>query len=117
MDNKDCVFCKIIRGEIPSTKTYEDDKFIAILDINPKTPGHTLVIAKDHFKTLLDTPTSLGCELMDAVKNVSLDLVKQGKAEGFNFIFNNGEVAGQIVPHVHMHILPRKSGDGLKMLV
>ncbi len=117
MEDKDCIFCKIIRGEILSEKVYEDDNFIGILDIHPKAEGHTLIIPKKHFGNLLDMPSTLSCELMDAVKSVALNLIKNKKAEGFNLIVNNGETAGQVVHHAHLHIIPRKAGDGLKSMV
>ena len=112
-----CIFCKIVRGEIPSEKVYENDNFIGILDINPKTKGHALLISKKHFKTILDMPSSLGNELIEVVKKVSFDLIKKEKAEGFNFIINTNEVAGQVVPHMHFHIIPRTKNDGFKMSV
>ena len=114
MEDNDCIFCKIIAGEIPSKKVYEDDNFIGILDINPVAEGKTLLISKKHYKTLLDMPSSLGNEMLDAIKKISLKLIDEGKAEGFNILINNFEVAGQVVPHTHIHILPRKKGDGLK---
>lgn len=117
VEEKDCIFCKIVNGEIPSEKTYEDDNFIAFLDINPKAEGHTVIVSKKHFRNLLDMPTTLGNEMLDAVKNVALDLIKNGNAEGFNLVVNNEPAAGQIVFHAHCHILPRKKDDGLKMLV
>ena len=113
---KNCIFCKIIRGEIPSTKTYEDDNFIGILDIHPKTDGHTVIIPKKHFKSLLDMPSTIGNELLEAIKEVGLGLIKDGKGEAFNVIVNNGETAGQVVMHSHIHIVPRKKGDGLKSM-
>ena len=116
MENEnDCIFCKIARGEIDSKKIYEEDNFFGILDIHPVAEGHTLIISKKHFKTILDMPSSLGCELIDAVKKVSLDLIKQKKAEGFNLIVNSGESAGQIVHHFHAHVIPRRKGDGLRI--
>lgn len=116
-EHKECIFCKIANGEIPSEKVYEDDNFFAILDINPKTKGHTLIISKKHYKTILDLPVSLGNELLEALKEISLRLIKEGKADGFNLIANSGETAGQVVHHFHAHILPRKKGDGFKMSV
>tara|TARA_Y100000310_G_scaffold304305_1_gene343323 strand:- start:519 stop:902 length:384 start_codon:yes stop_codon:yes gene_type:complete len=112
---EDCIFCKIIKGEIPADKVYEDDNFIGILDINPEMKGHTLVIPKKHFKTLLDTPSSLGNEYLEAIKKVALDLIKKEKAEGFNIIFNINKIAGQEVDHVHAHVVPRKSDDGCRL--
>jgi histidine triad (HIT) family protein len=113
----DCIFCKIIKGEIPAEKTYEDDNFMAFLDIKPKAEGHTIIIPKNHFRNLLDMPTTLGNEMLEAIKKVSLDLIKQKKATGFNLIVNNEPSAGQIVFHAHLHIIPRDNNDRLKMLV
>lgn len=112
-ENNECIFCKIVKGEIESDIIYRDDNFIGILDANPKTEGHCLVIPKKHFKTLLDMPSSLGNEMVEASKKIALKLVEEGKAEGFNLVMNNFEVAGQVVPHMHLHIIPRKKGDGL----
>lgn len=115
---KDCIFCKVVKGEIPSTKTYEDDNFIGILDIHPKAPGHTVIIPKKHFRTIVDMPSSLGNEMLDAIKGVGLKLIKEGKNEvqGFNVFVNNEPVAGQVVMHAHIHVVPRKPGDGLKSM-
>jgi histidine triad (HIT) family protein len=112
MEEKDCIFCKIVAGEIPSERVYEDDNFIGILDINPHTKGHTLVIPKKHYTTLLDAPSSLLGEFLDAGKKVALNLINKEKAEGFNLIMSNFEVAQQEVPHVHLHVVPRRKGDG-----
>ena len=117
MKDPECIFCKIVNKEIPTNLIYEDDNFIGILDANPKAEGHTLVIPKKHFRNLLDTPNSLAGEYFEAIKKVSLNLINEGKAEGFNIIFNTEPVAGQAVFHVHVHIIPRKEGDGLTILV
>ena len=108
---EDCIFCKIVKGEIPSEKIYENDNFFCILDISPIAEGHTLIIPKKHFETILDIPDNLGPELLEAIKKISLDLIKEGKAEGFNIIQSNKEVAQQEVPHAHFHIIPRKKDD------
>ena len=110
--DEDCIFCKIRRGEIPGDIVYEDDNFLAIKDINPKVSGHTVLFPKIHFKTLIDLPNTLGVELLEAVKKTTLLLMDQQEAEGFNIHVNGFEVAGQIVPHAHVHILPRKKDDG-----
>ncbi len=114
---EDCVFCKIVKGEIPCTKIYDDDNFIGILNIKPIAEGQALIISKKHFKTLLDVPSSLGNEMLEASKEVALKLIKEGKAEGFNLVVNNFRSAGQVIDHVHVHIIPRKKDDGLNMLV
>ncbi len=114
---KDCIFCKIAKGEIPSEKILETDNFFAIKDIHPKTKGHSLVISKKHYQTLLDVPSSLFGEFLEAGKKLALQLLKEEKAEGFNLVINNYKVAGQLVPHIHLHILPRKKDDGFRMNV
>src|SRR4030043_1511696 len=126
---KDCIFCKIIKGEIPCAKIYEDKEFLAFLDIMPINPGHTLVIPKVHCKNLLDFPKSASeklagsentrflkseeADLIEFIKKVATAVVKAVNADGFNLGMNNGEAAGQIVHHAHFHTLPRFSTDGL----
>lgn len=110
----DCIFCKINLGIIPAKKIADDENFFAILDTKPKADGHTLIISKQHFENLLDMPASLGNELMDMVKKISLNLIDKKKAEGVNVISNVGSSAGQVVHHVHIHIVPRIKGDGLR---
>jgi histidine triad (HIT) family protein len=107
---EECVFCKISSGEISSDKIYENDNFFSISDANQKINGHSIVISKKHFETILDLPSSLGTELIDCIKNTSLKLIKEYKMEGFNVVQNNFESAGQVVKHIHFHILPRKKG-------
>ena len=109
---EDCIFCKIVTGEIPSTKVFESENFIGILDIKPLTEGHTLVISKKHYETILDMPLSLSQELIDVIKKISLCLINTGKAKGFNIVQSNKSVAQQEIPHLHFHIIPRKKGDG-----
>lgn len=112
----DCVFCKISLGIIPSKKLYENDSFFVISDINPIADGHILVISKKHYENILTMPVSLGMEFLEAIKNVSETMIKEHGADGFNVILNTAPAAGQIVFHVHAHIIPRKDGDGLKIL-
>jgi len=109
---EDCVFCKIVKGEIPTEKIYENDNFISFPDANPTIEGHSLVVSKKHFKTLLDMPSTLGTELLDCIKKTSLKLMDKYFAGGFNVTNNNYPSAGQVVHHVHVHIFPRKSDDG-----
>jgi|SRR3989344_9154024 len=114
---EDCIFCKIAGGEIKSDIVYSDDNFFSILDIHPKAEGHTLIVSKKHFKNILDVPSSLGGELLDAVKKVGLNLIKEKKGSGFNLVSNCGSEAGQIVHHFHAHVIPRKKNDGVNFLV
>ena len=109
---EDCVFCKIAKGEVPSEKIYENDNFFSIPDANPAIDGHSLIISKKHFETVLDIPNSLGSELLDCIKKTALKLIEEKKAEGFNVVNNSFECAGQIVNHVHFHIFPRRKDDG-----
>ncbi len=110
--NSDCIFCKIASGEISAKIIYENDNFFSIPDANPKVNGHSLIISKKHFETILDMPNSLCPELLDCIKKTALKLMKENNAEGFNIINNNFEVAQQVVKHVHFHIIPRKKNDG-----
>jgi histidine triad (HIT) family protein len=117
MVKNECVFCKIVSGEIKSKKVYDSDNFLAFLDINPRAEGHTVIVPKQHFKTMLDTPDSLGAEMMRAVKEVAVRLIRDKKYEGFNVIINNFPAAGQVVHHMHVHVLPRRDGDGLNVFL
>jgi len=111
----DCIFCRIASGEIKSRKLYEDDNFIVIPDANPVSEGHCLIIPRKHYPTILDLPPSLGTEFISLAKKQGLRLIKEGKASGFNLVQNNFSSAGQVVKHVHFHIIPRKDKDGLKI--
>ena len=114
-NNLDCIFCKIANGEISSEKIFENDNFFSVKDISSKSEGHSLVISKKHFETILDLPVSLGQELIECIKEISLKIVGEVKCEGFNILQNNYSVAGQVVPHLHFHIIPRKKEDGVKL--
>ena len=110
---ENCLFCKIIRGEIPVAKLYEDEHTLAFLDIMPAAKGHALVIPKHHGKTLLDIPSEELCHTIKIVQKIAAATVKATGAEGFNIHQSNSEAAGQVIPHVHFHIIPRKGKDGL----
>lgn len=112
---EDCIFCKFISGEIKVNIIYENDNFIAFPDANPQVKGHTLIIPKKHYVNFLDLPSTLGGELLDAVKAVAEIHFKDKSVEGFNIIQNNFPIAGQIVMHAHFHMLPRRKGDGFKI--
>lgn len=104
----DCVFCKIVKGEIPSSKVYEDDKVLAFKDINPIAPVHVLVIPKKHISSLNDV-NSDNSELIAHVFEVISKIAKELgiDKEGFRVISNCGEAAGQTVPHIHFHLLAK----------
>ncbi len=105
------VFCKIIKGEIPSTKVYEDDDVLAILDVSQVTRGHTLVMPKKHYKNMLDCPSDILHKVMDVAQRIGqADMLVLG-ASGINFLTNAGEAAGQSVPHFHVHVIPRYAGE------
>lgn len=109
-----CIFCQIVKGEISSEKVYENDRILAFLDISPISKGHTLVIPKEHYQDLSSTPDYIFSELAVTTKKLA-QAVKEGvKADAFNLGLNNGRIAGQIVPHVHFHIIPRFKDDSLK---
>ena len=113
MSAPDCIFCRIVRGEIPSARVYEDDEVLAFLDIHPVAAGHTLVIPKAHVDSLLDTPPALLWAVAAAVQRVAGGLVAATGAEGFNLFQCNGACSGQEVFHLHVHVIPRRSGDGV----
>jgi histidine triad (HIT) family protein len=108
----DCVFCKIIDGEIPSMRVYEDDRTLAIMDINPVNSGHCLVIPKAHVPTLWDAdPMDLQAAITAAQK-VAVALKTVVKPDGLNMLQANGSAAFQSVPHYHLHLIPRWNNDG-----
>ena len=107
MNDPDCIFCKIINGEIPSRKVYEDETCYAFMDIAPFEKGHTLIVPKDHVTWLTDLPAETLTKLILATQKVAGHIVKALESDGFNLLQNNGECATQTVPHVHFHIIPR----------
>ena len=111
---KDCFFCKIIAGRIPSSKIYEDDNVFAFLDINPVNPGHTLVIPKEHTPNLYEISDEDLCKVIKVVKTLSITIKKVLNADGINLEMNNDAIAGQLIFHAHIHIVPRFEGDELK---
>ncbi len=109
-----CIFCKIVEGEIPAYKIYEDEKTVAFLDIFPRALAHTLVVPKKHYETLDEMESDDLKALIEAVKNVAKLLKKKLNAQGYNIVSNNGRASGQEVMHVHVHILPRFENDNIK---
>ncbi|MBR3651860.1 MAG: HIT family protein [Victivallales bacterium] len=108
---KECVFCKIIRGEIPCCKVYEDDLILAFLDIAPFNIGHTVIIPKDHQNSITTLDEIYANRIIKMAPKIGVALMRTINAEGFNLFLNNGSVAGQTVWHCHMHVLPRFAGD------
>ncbi|MBQ6174361.1 MAG: HIT family protein [Clostridia bacterium] len=109
----DCVFCGIVSGEIPCMKVYEAEAALAFMDIAGDVDGHILVIPKRHCTNILDCHGEDLSAVMHAVRKVSLHLTEVCGYEGVNLLNASGESAGQSVPHFHIHIIPRKSGDGI----
>lgn len=113
MSQTDCIFCKIISGEIPSAKIYEDEHVYAFLDISQVTKGHTLLIPKTHTKNIYETPAEIAKELFDRVPKIANAIKQAYEPIGLNIISNNEEPAGQSVFHLHIHLIPRYGkGDG-----
>lgn len=110
----DCVFCKIIKKEIPADIVYEDEKFLAFLDINPINNGHILLIPKTHYENLYILPDDVLEGIAPLIKKLSVATKQAVKADGINIGMNNDGAAGQVVPHAHFHIIPRFSDDGLR---
>ena len=113
MSVDDCIFCKIVAGEIPCSKVYEDESVLAFLDVGPLSVGHTLVIPKEHFCRLDECPEDLLAKVSGCVGRICPAVVDAVEADGYNVLCNTGKAAGQVVEHVHFHIIPRKSGDGV----
>src|SRR3989338_4279840 len=107
----DCISCKIVRGEIPSKKIYEDKDTLAFLDINPANPGHTLVVPKKHSEDLTKSDEEDIAKVMRVVKNITANLKEKMDAIGVNVLQSNGKPAGQIIAHTHFHVIPRYPND------
>ena len=116
MSELDCIFCKIIQKEIPARIIFESKDVIAFLDIAPATRGHTLVVPKPHFNNLTDMPEKIMGIFFKDMKQVAKLLMEKLNVQGFNLIQNNFEIAGQVVPHAHFHIIPRYKGDNIQNL-
>jgi|SRR3989344_4129953 len=110
-----CIFCRIAKGEVPAKTIYEDANFLAFLDINPASPGHTLFITKEHVQILPQLSDELGAEALNIIKKLATAVFEGTNAQGINIMQNNGSVAGQAVPHIHFHIIPRFEDDKLKL--
>ena len=115
MKEEGCIFCKIANGEIPSTTLYEDNDFRVILDVNPASKGHTLILPKKHAENLYDLPDETASKALVLAKNMASKIEKALECDGLNLVQNNGETAGQTVFHFHMHIIPRYKNDSVKL--
>lgn len=111
----DCVFCEIIKGEIPSFKIYEDENVFAFLDVAKDVEGHTLVVSKKHFVNVLDVPADVLAAVVSAVKKISNHYVDCCGFSGVNILNSSGVDAEQKVLHLHFHVIPRKDDDGLNV--
>ena len=111
MNKDNCIFCKIVAGEIPSHTTYENEYCKVILDINAATKGHSIIIAKDHYDNFFELPEEKAVEVMKVAKIMSKQMAENLQCDGFNILQNNNEVAGQTVMHYHMHLIPRYKCD------
>lgn len=108
----ECIFCKIIDGEIPATVLYEDEDVLVFMDIGPIIKGHALVIPKKHYDPVTETPDTILTRLHLTAKRIAQAQMNGLGAEGVNIVQNNGTAAGQVVPHIHVHVIPRFSDDG-----
>ena len=113
---ENCIFCRIVRRELPASKIFENDKVLAFLDINPISRGHTLVIPKEHYLDITDIPEEILKEIIAVTQNISKKIFEKLGADGINLQNSNKPAANQVVPHYHMHIIPRYNGDGIHIM-
>lgn len=111
MKHENCIFCKIAVGEIPSATIYEDGDFRVILDIEPASKGHALILPKEHYANLYELPDELAAKALIVAKKVIAKMTDIVGCDGYNILQNNGEAAGQTVFHFHMHLIPRYKDD------
>lgn len=113
MADKDCIFCKIAAGQIPCNKIYEDENVLAFLDIGPLSDGHTLIIPKQHYTRMHECPPQVVACIGSVLPKVAGAVFNVLAPDGYNVLCNNGRASGQLVEHLHFHIIPRKAGDGI----
>jgi histidine triad (HIT) family protein len=111
---RNCIFCRIIQKDIPNAIIYENEKFLAFMDKYPINLGHTLIVPKQHYNNLLDMPTEIVGQMYSLVPILAKAITSVINSDGFNINQNNGKSANQIVPHVHVHIVPRYSAEKIK---
>jgi len=112
MNDTECIFCKIARGELPAEKVYEDADTVAFLDIKPVNPGHTLIIPKAHYVNIFEAPEETLAKMMHTIKVVSHGIKDGLGIDNMNIGMNNGADSGQVVFHAHIHLMPRHKDDG-----
>jgi histidine triad (HIT) family protein len=117
MRDENCIFCKIASGEIPSRTLYEDNEFRVIMDLNPATKGHALILPKEHFKNLYEISDETASKVLPLAKKMATLMTEKLGCEGFNLIQNNNEIAGQSVFHFHMHLIPRYTDDNQNLVM
>ncbi len=115
MAEKDCIFCKIANGEIPSATIYENGDFRVILDVSPASKGHALILPKEHFKDIFDIDADTAGKLFSLATEVARAMKSILKCDGMNIVQNNGIIAGQTVFHFHLHLIPRYEGDNISL--
>ena len=111
----DCLFCSIVKGDVPSSKVYEDDKFIVVLDINPGAEGHLLLLTKEHHQVMPQIPDEITAQMALITKKLSSLLLNVYKTKGVSIFAANGFVAGQKAPHFMLHLIPRKETDDISL--
>lgn len=116
MADENCIFCKIIAGEIPSTAVYEDDDFRAILDVNPAARGHVIILPKKHAANIFELEEEDAAKIFPVAKKIASALMKTYDCDGVNVLQNNGEAAGQTVFHLHVHVIPRYYDDEVNII-
>ena len=113
MSEANCIFCKIAAGQVPATKIYEDEVVVAFLDIGPISDGHTLIIPKQHFERLHDCSAELLAKIASHLGKIAQAVAAAMNCDGYNVLCNNGRAAGQLIDHVHFHVIPRSTKDGV----
>lgn len=120
--NLKCVFCKILDGKLPGSTVYEDDTCRIIMDIHPIRPGHVMIIPRQHYQNIMDMPSQVATHMMELAHQLTAAVTKDDiqddvtKYDGVNLMWNNGRVAWQTVLHAHLHVIPRRKGDGWSFL-
>mgnify|MGYP002611037568 CR=1 FL=1 len=113
MIDRDCIFCKIAGGDIPSSTVYEDEQFRVLLDLSPATKGHALILPKQHYANIFEIDENVLRDLIVLAKKVASAMKETLNCDGVNIVQNNGEAAGQTVFHFHMHMIPRYKNDNV----